>query len=149
MEPGQHSVTITRSFDAPRELVFKAFTDPKHIPNWWGPRKYTTIIDKMEAKSGGEWRFVQHDESGNEFAFHGVFHEVKAPERVIQTFEWEGMPGHVLLETMTLEEQDGKTNLTVLSVFQTVEDRDGMYATGAAEGGAESYDRLDELLASL
>jgi uncharacterized protein YndB with AHSA1/START domain len=100
----------------------------------------------MDAKMGGIWRFVQHDADGNEYAFHGVYHEVAAPERLVQTFEFEGMPGHVLLETMTLEELEGRTKLTVRSVFQSVEDRDGMLQTDMEEGAAETWDRLAELL---
>ncbi|MDZ4720359.1 MAG: SRPBCC family protein [Roseiflexaceae bacterium] len=146
-EPGKQEITITREFNAPRELVFRVLTDPALTPKWWGPRGLTTIIDKMDVHAGGMWRFVQRDQQGNEFAFHGVYHAVIAPERVINTFEFEGMPGHVILETMTLEAQaDGKTLLTASSVFQSVADRDGMLSSGMAEGSRESYERLDELL---
>jgi uncharacterized protein YndB with AHSA1/START domain len=146
-EPGKQDMVMTRVFDAPRELVFKAHTDPKLIPQWWGPSRFATTVDRMDAKVGGIWRFVQYDADGNEYAFHGVYHEVAAPERLVQTFEFEGMPGHVLLETMTLEELEGRTKLTVRSVFQSVEDRDGMLQTDMEEGAAESWDRLAELLA--
>jgi uncharacterized protein YndB with AHSA1/START domain len=120
-EPGKQEIIMTRVFDAPRELVFKAHTDPNLVPQWWGPRRLTTTVDRMEAKMGGIWRFVQHDADSNEYAFHDVFHEVASPERLVQTFEFEGMPGHVLLETMTLEEFEGRTKLTARSVFQSVE----------------------------
>jgi len=149
-EPGTHEIIMARVFDAPRELVFRVMTDPKHIPQWWGQRNTTTIVDKMDVQAGGLWRYVQRDQQGNEFAFHGVYHSITAPERVIDTFEFEGMPGHVILETMTLEAQaDGKTKVTVSSVFQSVADRDGMLSSGMAEGANESYDRLDELLKTL
>ena len=149
-EPGKHAILMARVFGAPRELVFKVMTDPKHIPQWWGQRKNTTIVDKMDVQAGGLWRYVQHDQQGNEFGFHGVYHAITAPEQVVDTFEFEGMPGHVILETMTLEAQaDGKTKLTVSSVFQSVADRDGMLSSGMEEGANESYDRLDELLAKL
>ena len=149
-EPGKHAILMARVFDAPRELVFKVMTDPKHIPQWWGRRNNTTIVDKMDVQAGGLWRYVQHDQQGNEFGFHGVYHAITAPEQVVDTFEFEGMPGHVILETMTLEAQaDGKTKLTVSSVFQSVADRDGMLSSGMEEGANESYDRLDELLAKL
>jgi uncharacterized protein YndB with AHSA1/START domain len=146
-DPGTHQIVITRSFDAPRELVFKAFTDPDAIRRWWGLRDTETIIDRLEARPGGSWRFVERDKDGNEDGFHGVFHDVTAPERIIWTFEWEGMPGHVLLESFSFEEQDGKTTMTDSSVFQSVEDRDGMLQAGMEAGATESYARLDEYLA--
>jgi uncharacterized protein YndB with AHSA1/START domain len=146
-EPGKHAIIMTRVFSAPRELVFKVMTDPTLIPHWWGPGQYTTIVDKMDLREGGLWRYIQRNQHGNEFAFHGVYHSITPPERVIDTFEFEGMPGHVILETMTLEAQaDGTTMLTVSSVFQSVADRDGMLSSGMEEGARESYDRLDQLL---
>ncbi len=149
-EPGQHAIIMSRIFDAPRELVFMVMTDPKHIPHWWGKRNHTTIVDKMEVRAGGLWRYVERDEQGNEFAFHGVYHAITTPERIVDTFEFEGTPGHVMLETLTLDEQaDGKTRLTVSSVFQSVADRDGMIRSGMEEGANESYNRLAELLATL
>ncbi len=140
---------MTREFDAPRSLVFEVMMDPKHIPHWWGPKQYTTSVDKMEVKAGGLWRFVQRDEEGNEFAFHGVYHSI-TPEQVVDTFEFEGMAGHVILETITLEAYEGgKTKMIVSSVFQSVADRDGMLSAGMEEGSSESYDRLEALLAEL
>lgn len=146
-EPGNHAITMTRSFDAPRDLVFKTYTDPKLIPQWWGPSSVTTIVDQMDVKKGGVWRYIQRAADGNEYAFNGVYHEIVSPERVVYTFEFEGMPGHVLLETVTFEEQDGKTKLTDVSVFQSVADRDGMLSSGMEEGAVESMDRFAELLA--
>ena len=149
-EPGKHEIIMARVFDAPRELVFKVMTDPMLIPQWWGQRNSTTTVDEMDVRAGGRWRYVQRDQHGNEFAFHGVYHSIVAPERVIDTFEFEGMPGHVLLETMTLEAQaDGTTKVTVSSVFQSVADRDGMLSSGMQDGANESYDRLAELLATM
>jgi uncharacterized protein YndB with AHSA1/START domain len=146
-KPGTQEIIMTRIFNAPRELVFKAVTDPALVPNWWGPKDYTTIVDKMDVKPGGVWRFVQRSADGSEYGFYGVFHAINAPERFVQTFEFEGMPGHVLLETMTFEElPDGKTKLIDLSVFQSVEDRDGMLNSGMQQGADESWDRLDEIL---
>ena len=149
-EPGMHEIVMSRVFNAPRELVFKAMTDPAYIPQWWGQRNSTTVVDKMDARDGGQWRYIQRDQHGNEYAFHGVYHSITAPERVIDTFEFEGMPGHVILETMTLEAQaDRTTKVTVSSVFQSVADRDGMLSSGMETGANESYDRLEELLAKL
>ncbi len=148
-EPGKHDIHMTREFNAPRELVFKAYTDPTLIARWWGLRANTTTIDEMEARPGGRWRFVERDPNGEEFAFHGVYHDVVAPERIVQTFEYEGMPGHVVLETATFEVLDGKTRVVSQSVFQSVEARDGMVASGMEYGAEEGYQRLDELLATL
>jgi uncharacterized protein YndB with AHSA1/START domain len=148
-EPGEQQLVLTRVFDAPRELVFRAFTDPELIPQWWGPRRYTTTIDKMDVRPGGSWRFVHRGEDGQEFAFRGVYHEITPPERIVWTFEFEGMPGHISLDTAVFEEEDGKTRLTATSVFQSVQDRDGMIQSGMEEGAAEGYDRLDDLLAKL
>jgi uncharacterized protein YndB with AHSA1/START domain len=149
-EPGTHEIIMERVFHAPRELVFNVMTDPKLVPQWWGPRNLTTIVDKMDVQAGGLWRYIQRDQQGNEFAFHGVYHSITAPERVIDTFEFEGMPGQVVLETMTLAAQaDGTTRLTVSSVFQSVADRDGMLSSGMDQGANESYERLDELLAKM
>jgi uncharacterized protein YndB with AHSA1/START domain len=145
--PGTQEIIVTRSFDAPRELVFNAFTDPDAIRRWWGQRDTETIVDGLEARTGGRWRFVERDKDGNEYGFHGVFHEVTSPERIVWTFEFEGMPGHVLLETISFEEQDGKTHMVDSSVFQSVADRDGMLQSGMESGAAESFDRLDEYLA--
>jgi uncharacterized protein YndB with AHSA1/START domain len=146
-DPGTHDIIITRSFDAPRELVFKAFTETDAVRQWWGQRSTETTIDELEARAGGRWRFVERDGEGNEYGFHGVYHEATAPERIVYTFEFEGMPGHVLLETVTFEEQDGRTLMTDVSVFQSVADRDGMLQSGMEGGAEESYERLDEYLA--
>jgi len=143
---GKQEIVGTRTFDAPRDLVFKTMTDPNLVPRWWGPRNHTTKVDEMEVRPGGRWRYVQHDTDGNEAAFHGVYHDVSAPERLVFTFEFEGVPGHVLLETVTLEEVDGKTRLTDQSVFQSVADRDGMVASGMESGATETMDRLEELV---
>jgi len=148
-EPGKQEILITREFDAPQELVFKACTDPKLIPQWWGPRYLSTQVDKMDVRPGGQWRFINRDAEGKEYAFHGVYHEILAPERIIDTFEFEGLPetGHVTLETMKLEKlPGGRTKLTVQSVFQSVADRDGMLQSGMQEGVNDTYDRLAELL---
>jgi uncharacterized protein YndB with AHSA1/START domain len=148
-EPGKHTIVLTRMFNAPRELVFKAFTDPVLIPKWWGLNSTTTVVDKLEVKPGGLWRFVQRDTDGNEFAFFGVFHQIASPERIVQTFEFEGLQGHILLETITFEDHQGGTRLIDISVFQSVEDRDGMLQSGMEAGAVESWDRLEALLKTL
>jgi uncharacterized protein YndB with AHSA1/START domain len=146
-DPGTHEIVITRSFDAPRDQVFRAFTDPEAVAQWWGLRGSETNVDELEARPGGRWRFVERSGDGGEDAFHGVYHDAVAPERIVYTFEYEGMPGHVLLETITFEEQDGRTYMTDSSVFQSVADRDGMLASGMESGATESMDQLDEYLA--
>jgi len=151
-EPGKQEILITREFDAPRELVFKACTDPQLIPQWWGPRNLSTEVDKLDLRPGGQWRFINRDADGKAYAFHGVYHEVLAPERIIDTFEFEGLPetGHVTLETMKLEALPaGRTKLIAQSVFQSVADRDGMLQSGMEAGVKETYERLAELLKKL
>ncbi|HVO71804.1 MAG TPA: SRPBCC family protein [Aggregatilineaceae bacterium] len=148
-EPGKHEIRMWRDFEAPRELVFKAYTDPTLIPRWWGPRRLTTVVDQMDVKTGGIWRFVQHDSDGNEFAFYGVYHDIVSPARIVCTIEFEGMPGHVGLSTVTFEEIDGRTRVTDSSVFQTIEDRDGMLQSGMEEGATELWERFEELLQTM
>jgi len=147
--PSDREIVMTRVFDAPRELVFKAYTDSTLIPQWWGPRGFTTTVDQMDVRPGGVWRFVQRGPDGSEYAFNGVYREIAPPQRIVSTFEFEGMPGHVSVETLTLEEHTGKTKVTSMSLFQTVEDRDGMLQSGMEAGAAETYDRFAELLEAL
>lgn len=148
-EPGKQEMTITREFDAPRELVFKVVTDSELLPQWWGPRYLTTEVDQMDVRPGGQYRYIQRDPDGNVYAFHGVYHEILAPERIIDTFEFEGLPetGHVALETMRLEAlPGGRTRLIAHSVFQSLADRDGMLQSGMESGVIDTYNRLEELL---
>ena len=148
-EPGKQEIIITREFNAPRGVVFKAFTDPKLYKEWIGPRELETEIDVFESKDGGSWRYIQKDPEGNQFAFHGVNHEVLPSERIIGTFEFEGLPesGHVILQAVYLKSlPDNRTSMTNINVFLNVEDRDGMLQSGMEEGVVDSYKRLDELL---
>jgi uncharacterized protein YndB with AHSA1/START domain len=148
--PDKQEILITREFDAPRELVFKAFTDPNFYTQWIGPRELTMTLEKFEPRNGGTWRYIHKDKDGNQYAFHGVYHEVTAPERLIDTFEFEGFQekGHVSLETARFEALPGdRTKVTTQAVFQSVADRDGQLQSGMERGLTESYARLDELLA--
>jgi uncharacterized protein YndB with AHSA1/START domain len=148
-EPGVQELFITREFDAPRELVFKAHTDPNLFVQWLGPRGYEMALETFEPVSGGRYRYIHKDQNGNEYGFHGSFHEMSL-DHMIQTFEFEGFPGHVSLDSMTLEElPDGRTKVTVHSVFQSVSDRDGMIQSGMERGVKEGYERLDEILEKL
>ena len=148
-DPGTHEIVITRSFDGPRDLVFKAFTDPDAVRQWWGQANSETVVDQLEARPGGRWRFVEREAEGNEYGFHGVYHDLQAPERIVYTFEYEGMPGHVSVETMNLEDLGGRTRLVSTSVFDSQEDRDGMLQSGMEQGAGESYDRLEAHLQTM
>ena len=148
-EPGVPQVLTSREFDAPRELVYRAFTEPDLLVRWLGPRRYTMTIDRYDLRDGGTWRYVHADDAGNAFGFHGVFHGEPSPDGIVQTFEFEGAPGHVSMDTATFEERDGTTIVRTNSVFQSVQARDAMVDAGMAEGMNEGYERLDELLATL
>ncbi len=151
-EPGTQVITIIREFDAPRELVFRAYTEADLYVRWVGPRGYEMNLEKFEPWSGGSWRYTHRDAQGNEYGFHGVNHEVSAPERIIGTFEFEGMPepGHVALETAVFETLPGnRTRVTGQSVYRSGTDRDGMLQSGMEHGVNDSYARLDELLATI
>jgi uncharacterized protein YndB with AHSA1/START domain len=139
--------SMSRVFDAPRELVWKAYTDPALIPDWWGPSYYTTVVEKMDVKDGGEWRFIQTDAQGNIYAFNGVFKEIVAPVRLVYTFEFEPMAGHISTDTITFEElPDGKTRIIARTTFDTLEDLEGMLQSGMESGAVESWDRLEKIL---
>ncbi|MFL5840046.1 MAG: SRPBCC family protein [Thermoleophilaceae bacterium] len=146
--PTDREIHVERVFDAPRDRVFAAFTDPKLIPEWWGPRGGTTTVDQMDVRPGGAWRFVFRGPDGSETAFRGTYREVTPPERVVQTFEWEGLPGHVSIETADFEDLGDRTKVITTSLFHTQDERDGMLASGMERGLNETYARLDELLAS-
>lgn len=147
-EPSRQEIVITHIVDAPRERVFSMYTDPALMPEWWGPRSLTTAVDRMDVRSGGSWRVVQRDPDGNEYAFRGVYHEVAPPERVINTFEWEGEPGHVMLETVTFEDLGENTRIVDRVVFQSAADRDAAVQSGMEEGVMESMERFTGLLAA-
>ena len=145
-EPNKQEVFITREFDAPRALVYKAHIDPELYVKWLGPHGLEMILETFEPVSGGKYRYIHKDENG-EYAFHGVFHTM-TEELMIQTFEFEGLPepGHVTLDTMRLEElPNNRTRLTIQSVFQSVADRDGMMQSGMETGVVEGYEKLDAL----
>jgi uncharacterized protein YndB with AHSA1/START domain len=147
--PGVPQAIVTREFDAPRDLVFRAWTEPELLRQWLGPRKYQMTIERWDLRDGGSYRYTHSDDAGNVHAFHGVFHGDASPDQMVQTFEYEGYPGHVSFDTLTLEERDGRTLVRTNSLFQSVEDRDGMIDNGMTEGMDEGFDRLDELLAGM
>jgi uncharacterized protein YndB with AHSA1/START domain len=146
--PSDREIVMTRVFDAPRDLVFEAHTSCEHMSNWWGPRKYDIASCEMDFRPGGKWRIV-HRAPGEEHGFHGEFREIVPPERIVWTFEYEGAPGQIAVETLTLEERDGKTTLIARSDAGSKEARDAVLETGMAEGAEETWDRLAEYLETL
>jgi uncharacterized protein YndB with AHSA1/START domain len=139
---------IERIFNAPRERVWAAMTQPELVAQWWG-RGNKLVIEKLEVERGGHWRFVEHTDHGS-FGFEGRFAEVTPPERLAQTFEWDGMPGHVVLDDVRLEDLgDGRTKLVTRSLFMTAEDCAGMMQSGMEDGMNQSYAALDALLARM
>ena len=146
--PNPREIRIERIFNASRERVWKALTTPEFVAQWWG-RGNKLVIERMEVTRGGHWRFVEHAPDGTH-GFEGRYREVTPPSRVVQTFEWDGMPGHVIVETMELEElPDGRTKLVNVSLFHTTEERDGMLHSGMEQGLNQSYAALDKLLLSM
>lgn len=142
-------IDITREFAAPRAVLFRAYTDPELLKQWLGPRKYEMVVECWEPRDGGRWRYVHRDAEGNAYGFHGVFHGPQTEEGMLQTFEFEGAPGHVSLESLRFEEHGGRTTIHNHSVFQSVADRDAMVEAGMAGGVNEGHERLDELIARL
>jgi len=142
-------IQVTREFDAPREIVFKAMTDPALLAKWWGPRRYKTVVDQLDVRPGGKWRMRNVGADGGEHAFRGEFREVTPPERIVWTFEYEPVAGHISVETMTLTEREGRTLLVAHDQFASKEDRDGMLQSGMESGARETYERLDEVLREL
>jgi uncharacterized protein YndB with AHSA1/START domain len=145
--PSDREIVLTRVFDAPRELVFEAHTSCEHMSRWWGPRRYEVASCEIDFRPGGKWRVVHRSADGaEEHGFRGEFREIVPPERIVWTFEYEGAPGHISVETLTLEEQGGKTTLTATAVYDTIEARDAVLQSGMTEGAAETWDRLSEYL---
>jgi uncharacterized protein YndB with AHSA1/START domain len=140
---------ITREFGAPRELLFRAHTDPDLLVQWFAPRGLTMTVDRFDLRDGGTWRYQHWEADGTDHAFRGIFHGEPSPDGIVRTFEFEGMPGHVSLWTVTFTDQGGKTLLTHNIVYQSAEDRDLDLRPGLEESVSYSMDRLDELLASL
>ena len=147
--PSDREIHIVREFAAPRDRVFAVYTDPELIPEWWGPRGTTTTVNQMDVRTGGSWRFVIRNSDGSETGFRGTYREVTPPERIVQTFEWEGMPGHVSVNTAVFEDLGDRTRVISTSLFHTTEERDGMLGSGMERGLNETYARLDEVLARL
>jgi len=146
-DPDVPLVRIVREFDATREQVFRAHTDPELIVQWLGPRDLTMTVDHYDCRTGGSYRYV-HNRDGEEYGFNGTFHEVRPSELIVQTFSFEGFPDSVALERLMIEDiGDGRTRLTATSLVDSFEGRDAFLASGMETGVREGYERLDELLA--
>ena len=142
-EPVMH---LTRRLDAPRELVWETFTKAEHIARWWGPRKYAITVHEFDVRPGGKWR-ISHSDGTKAVEFFGEYREVVKPSRLSRTFRFGDFPA--IEEEYEFHDENGKTRLVCTQRFPNVAGRDMMAKSGAAEGGRESFDRLDELLASL
>lgn len=145
--PAEREFTMTSIIDAPREAVFNAVLDPSLIPEWWGPQSLTATVDVMDARPGGEWRIVQRDAQGDQYASHGTYQEIDPPNRIEYTVEFEAMPGNVMVETVVFEDEDGKTRVTFIDRFADRETRDGALKSGMEEGARESLERFSQLMA--
>jgi uncharacterized protein YndB with AHSA1/START domain len=146
--PGEQVVDIERVVDAPIDAVFRAYTDPELFKQWVGPRGYEMELTAFDPRDGGTWAYVHHTPDEGSHGFHGSFHTVKQNERIIQTFEYAGWPDHVNLDTTTFEDLGGTTRIRIHTVFQSVEDRDGMVAANMAKGVIQGFEQLDELVAA-
>jgi uncharacterized protein YndB with AHSA1/START domain len=146
-DPTVPAIRITREFDAPPAAVFRAHVDPDLVVRWLGPRRLTMTVQRWDAQTGGGYRYTHAGEDGTEHHFFGSFHEVRGPERLVQTFTYEGFPDLVALETLTLTElPGGRTRLDIFSIGESFETRDAMLQSGMEEGVVQGYERLDELL---
>jgi uncharacterized protein YndB with AHSA1/START domain len=144
--PAEREIRIERVFDATRDRVWKACTDPALVAQWWG-RGNKLVVERMELERGGHWRFVEHSAEGVN-GFEGRYREVTPPERIVQTFEWDGLPGYVVINDTTFEDLGGgRTKMVTTSLFYSSEERDGMLSSGMEEGLNQSYAALDRLLA--
>jgi len=141
-------IDIERDFDAPADAVYRAHSDSELVKQWLGPRGYVMDIETYDVRTGGRYRYIHRTPDGVEFAFRGSFHSVTENAQIVQTFEFEGYPGVVSIETLDLEDLgDGRSRARVHAVYPTIEARDGMIASGMEGGLTEGYEQLDELLA--
>jgi len=144
--PSDREAVLTRVLDAPREQVFRTLLDSGLIHEWWGPRRLSVRVDRMEVRVGREWRFVLRDAAGKVFAFRGVFQEISPPERVAYSLEYEDLPGHSVLVTAELDDLGGKTRVRFAGLFGAQGDRDAALAQGVGDGALEAADRFAEVL---
>jgi uncharacterized protein YndB with AHSA1/START domain len=149
-DPGLPFIDTERRLDAPRELVFRCWTEPELIKQWLGPKAYEMRIDEYDVRDGGRYRYVHLGDGGAEYGFHGVFHGQPTMDSFVQTFEFEGAPGHVSIDRLQLVDLgDGRTLVKTHSTYESLEARDAMVESGMADGMREGYERLDALVAGL
>ena len=144
--PGDRDIRVERVFSAPRERVWRAFADPALLGQWWG-RGTKVTIERFEFERGGHWRFVEHTERGA-FGYEGRYREVVPMERIVRSFEWDGMPGHVAIETVTFEDVEGdRTRVVTTLLCHTTSERDGFFHSGMESAKNKQYALLDAVLA--
>lgn len=144
-QPGVPFVDIVRELEAPVADVYRAYTQPELVAQWLGPRDLAMEITEYDVRAGGKWAYIHTDPAGTPYGFSGVFHSVQ-PDRIVQTFEFDGYPGHISLESVTFVDLGGRTRVEIHSVYQSQEDRDGMIASGMERGMTEGFERLDDVL---
>ena len=145
--PSDLEIKMVREFAAPRAKVFAAHAKSEHVEHWWG--RGNPLESEMDFRPGGGYRFVEHAPDGEDYAFRGEYREIRAPERIVQTFEYEGEPGQVCVETLEFTEADGRTTVTGVTHFDTKAERDAMVEVGMQDGARQSYEALDAYLAEL
>lgn len=147
-QPGLPFIDLEREFDAPVELLYRAHTEPELMKQWLGPKSYEMTVEEFELRNGGRYHYTHHD-GDQSYGFRGVFHGDPSPAGIVQTFEFEGAPGHVSLDALTFEPRGNRTLVRIHSAYQSVEARDAMIAGGMERGLNEGYERLDDLLTAL
>jgi len=147
--PSDREIVLTRSFDAPRKLVFEAWTQPEHVKRWWGCQSSSMTVCEIDLRVGGAWRYVLRALNGDEHGFHGVYREIAAPARLVHTYIYEPFPDHGALNTVQFEERDGKTTITETILHHSTEARDGHLNSGMEAGAAESLNRLAAYLETM
>lgn len=149
VEPGKPHFQFRRVFDAPRELVWEAMTKPEHLPHWYGPRKMTSVVEKMDFRVGGQWRILMRSPDGREAWFSGQYLAIEAPAKLTQSWCFEMFPDAESVETIELEAQGDRTIVRGTVIHKSVENRDAHLGSGMEHGMRETYERLDEVIAEL
>ncbi|HYP49215.1 MAG TPA: SRPBCC family protein [Thermoleophilaceae bacterium] len=150
--PADNQVHITREFDAPKHLVYKAYTTPELVKRWWSSKRGEVTVAEIDLRVGGKWRYVMVADAEMEVGFHGEYREIVPDERLVSTEVYEGLPdpeAYATLNTLTLTEQDGRTSLEILVEYKTKEHRDGHMSSGMEAGLQDALDLLEEVAASL
>jgi len=147
--PADDQILITREFDAPKELVYKAWTTPELVRRWWSAKRGEVTVAEIDLRVGGTWRYVMIADGGVEVAFHGEYREIVPNERLVSTEVYEGMPDAEALDTLTLSESEGRTTMTILVQHATKEHRDAHIESGMEDGMQDALDLLEQVAVSL